>query len=242
MKIDVLAIAAHPDDVELGCSGVLLMEKKNGKKIGVVDLTRGELGTRGTAETRLAESIASTQIMQLDARENLELPDAFFQNNPVSQLKVIAAIRKYRPEIVLTNAPSDRHPDHGRAAKLVGDSAFYAGLIKIETFENGMAQKAWRPKYVFHFIQDRFIQPDFVFDITAVMEQKIATIRAFKSQFDTVKDDEPQTYISTPAFLDSIIYRAKMLGKMIGVEYAEGFITDKMVGINNFDTFIQHVT
>ena len=242
MKIDVLAIAAHPDDVELGCSGVLLMEKKNGKKIGVVDLTRGELGTRGTAETRLAESEASSEIMELDARENLELADAFFQNDPASQLKVIAAIRKYRPEIILTNAPSDRHPDHGRASKLVEDSAFYAGLRKIETFEDGVAQEAWRPKYVFHFIQDRFIQPGFVFDITAVMEKKIESIKAFKSQFDTVKDNEPQTYISTPAFLESIIYRAKMLGKMIGVEYAEGFVTEKMVGINDFSAFLQQVT
>lgn len=242
MKIDVLAIAAHPDDVELGCSGVLLMEKMNGKKIGVVDLTQGELGTRGTPETRLAESEASSKIMQLDARENIGLPDAFFQNDQASQLKVIAAIRKYQPQIVLTNASSDRHPDHGRAAKLVADSAFYAGLRKIETFENGIAQAAWRPKYVFHFIQDRFLQPDFVYDISAVMDQKIESIRAFKSQFDTIKDDEPQTYISTPAFLDSIIYRAKMLGKMIGVAYAEGFITEKMVGINNFDTFIQQVT
>lgn len=242
MFLDILAIAAHPDDVELCCSGVLMMEKLNGKKVGVVDLTRGELGTRGTPETRKEESEASSKIMGLDARENLELADAHFLNDQHAQAKVIAAIRKYRPEVVLTNANSDRHPDHGRASKLVSDSAFYAGLRKIETFENGVQQEAWRPKYVFQFVQDRFLQPDFVFDISAVMERKIESIRAFKTQFDTTSDSEPQTYISTPAFLESVIYRAKMFGKMIGVAYAEGFITEKMIGIKNFDALIKEVT
>lgn len=242
MFLDILAIAAHPDDVELCCSGVLMMEKGNGKKVGVVDLTRGEMGTRGTPETRKEESEVSSKIMGLDARENLELPDVYFQNDQHAQAKVIAAIRKYRPEVVLTNANSDRHPDHGRASKLVSDSAFYAGLKKIETVENGFQQEAWRPKYVFQFIQDRFIQPDFVFDISTVMERKVESIRAFKTQFDTATDNEPQTYISTPAFLESVIYRAKMFGKMIGVAYAEGFITEKMIGIKNFDALIKEVT
>ena len=242
MKLDILAIAAHPDDVELSCSGTLMMEKAAGKKVGVVDLTAGELGTRGTNETRQEEAAAASLIMELDARENLGLADGFFQNDKADQLRVIAAIRKYRPEIVLCNAPADRHPDHGRAAVLVRDAAWLSGLRKIHTISNHAAQEPWRPKYVFNFIQDRYLEPGFVFDITAVMEKKIAAIRAFKTQFDTQPDNEPQTYISTPAFLQSVIDRAAMMGKMIGVSYAEGFISEKMVGIRSFDAFIQNIT
>jgi bacillithiol biosynthesis deacetylase BshB1 len=239
----VLAIAAHPDDVELCCAGTLMMEKMHGKQTAIVDLTQGELGTRGTNETRLKEATDSLEIMGLDARENLKLPDGFFQNSQEHQLEVIKAIRKYRPDILLTNAPSDRHPDHGRAASLVKDAAFLSGLRKVETVgENGQPQEPWRPKYVFHFVQDRFLQPSFVFDITPVMEKKIEAIKAFKTQFNTRPDGEPQTYISTPEFLQSIIDRARMFGKMIGVPYAEGFITEKMIGVESFDAFIQKIT
>jgi bacillithiol biosynthesis deacetylase BshB1 len=242
MKTDLLAIAAHPDDVELSCSGTLMMEKRQGKVVGIVDLTQGELGTRGTDQTRRSEAAESLGIMGLDFRENLGLPDGFFENNRVCQLRVIEAIRRYQPEIVLTNAPADRHPDHGRAAALVRDAAFLSGLIKVETSHNGVLQAPWRPKYVLHFIQDRYLQPHFVFDISAVMPQKLAAIRAFKTQFDTQPDAEPQTYISTPAFLQSIIDRSAMLGKSVGVPHAEGFLSDKMLGIDRFDALIQNIT
>ncbi len=238
----VLAIAAHPDDVELSCSGVLMMEKMQGKKVFIVDLTEGELGTRGTNEIRRQEAQDAHSVMGLDGRENLQLPDGFFQNDRQNQLAVIKAIRKYRPDIILTNAPSDRHPDHGRAAELVRDAAWLSGLRKIITEENGIEQEPCRPKYVFNFIQDRYLQPSFVYDITPVMEKKIKAIRAFRSQFDTQPDGEPQTYISTPDFLQSIIDRARMMGKMIGVPYAEGFITEKMVGVETFAAFIQNIT
>lgn len=242
MKLDILAIAAHPDDVELSCAGTLMMEKKAGKKIGIVDLTRGELGTRGTEATRAAEAADALAIMGLDVRENLGIPDGFFQNTQSYQLQVIEAIRHYQPSIVLTNAPSDRHPDHGRAAELVRDAAWLSGLRKIETIRNGRLQQAWRPTYVFNFIQDRYLKPHFVMDITPVMEQKIAAIRAYKTQFDTIPDDEPQTYISSPNFLQSIIDRSRQLGKLIGVDFAEGFISDKTLGIQSFNSFIQNVT
>ncbi|MCU0335375.1 MAG: bacillithiol biosynthesis deacetylase BshB1 [Chitinophagaceae bacterium] len=242
MKLDILAIAAHPDDVELSCAGTLMMEKARGKRVGIADLTRGELGTRGTPETRAQEAADALAVMGLDVRVNLELPDGFFENTRSYQLEVIKAIRRFQPAIVLTNAPTDRHPDHGRAAQLVKDAAWLSGLRKIETQWEGQAQVAWRPAYVFHFIQDRWLEPDFVFDISPVMEQKLSAIRAFKTQFDTLPDDEPQTYISTPGFLQSIIDRARMTGKLIGVAYAEGFISEKKLGVENFDAFIQHVT
>jgi bacillithiol biosynthesis deacetylase BshB1 len=243
MKLDLLAIAAHPDDVELSCAGTLMMEKRQGKKVGIVDLTRGELGTRGNETTRQQEAAEAFNIMGLDVRENLGLPDGFFQNLPEHQLAVVAALRKYQPAVVLTNAPADRHPDHGRAAALVRDSAFLSGLRKVQTTYLGEEQPAWRPSYVFHFVQDRFLQPSFVYDITEAMEQKIAAIRAFKTQFNApIDDDEPQTYISSPGFLESVIERSKMFGKMIGVPFAEGFISEKMLGIAKLDTVIQHVT
>lgn len=238
MKIDVLAFGVHPDDVELSCSGVLLVEKKNGKSTGIVDLTEGELGTRGTVDTRKEEAAESARILKVDARENLGLPDGFFRNDPPSQLKVIEAIRKYKPEIVLCNAPQDRHPDHGRSAELVKEAAFLSGLRKIETAVKGEAQQAWRPKYVFHYIQDRYLEPDFVIDISSVFEEKLESIRAFKTQFHQEGMEGPVTYISTPDFLDSVVYRYKMFGKMIGVKYAEGFISPKKIGFNNFDALV----
>jgi N-acetylglucosamine malate deacetylase 1 len=180
--------------------------------------------------------------MGLDARENLGLPDGFFQNDKPSQLAVIKAIRKYRPEIVLANALEDRHPDHGRAASLIKEAAFLSGLRKIETDVDGVLQEVWKPSYVFHFIQDRYLHPSVIFDITPVMEQKIEAIKAFRTQFNTGKDDEPQTYISSPAFLQGIIDRARMFGKMIGVPYAEGFVSEKLIGISSFDHIIQNIT
>jgi bacillithiol biosynthesis deacetylase BshB1 len=242
MKLDILAIAVHPDDVELGCAGTLLMEKKNGKKTGVVDLTRGELGTRGTPELRGKEAAAAADLMQLDVRENLGMADGFFRNDQEHQMTLIRAIRKYRPEIVLANALTDRHPDHGRAGHLIADACFLSGLRKVETAgADGKPQEHWRPKYIFHFIQDRYFHPSFVYDITPVFERKLQAIRAYASQFHSTEyqKDEPQTYISTPEFLDSIIGRHQMFGKMIGVPYAEGFITEKTIGVKDFDAFVQ---
>lgn len=242
MKLDVLAFGAHPDDVELSCAGALLQEKKNGRKTGIIDLTQGELGTRGSAETRANEAEKAAAILKVDIRENLQMQDGFLQNDKVHQLKIIQTLRKYQPEIILCNAPQDRHPDHGRTARLVSDAAFLSGLMKIETSVNGVVQQPWRPKYVFHYIQDRFLQPHFVVDITEVFETKLESIKAYATQFHNPGVDGPQTYISTPDFLDSIIYRAKMLGKMIGVKYAEGFISEKMIGIKSFDVLIKENT
>jgi len=244
-KIQVLAVAVHPDDVELCCSGTLMMEKLHGKTIGVVDLTRGELSTRGTPELRAREAAAAARIMDLDIRENLGLADGFFQINEENQRKLVKAIRAYQPEIVLAAALADRHPDHGRAGKLISESCFLSGLRKITTLdEKGLEQAAWRPKYVFHFIQDRFYQPNFVYDISATFDRKLEAITAYSSQFHSTdyKEDEPQTYISSPEFMDSIIGRAQMLGKMIGVKYAEGFLSEKMIGVSSLDAFEQFDT
>ncbi|MDB5198310.1 MAG: bshB1 [Chitinophagaceae bacterium] len=239
MKLDLLVFGAHPDDVELSCSGTLLVEKMRGKKVGIVDLTQGELGTRGTAETRKQEAVDAAAIMQIDIRENLEMADGFFKNDEEHQRKIITVLRKYQPEIVLCNAPADRHPDHGRAADLVYTASFLSGLIKIETKENSSLQKAWRPKYVFNYIQDRYFNPDFVVDITGAMDKKIEAIKAYKTQFYNPESKEPETYISSQEFLESVMYRSKMFGKLIGVKYAEGFLSKKMIGIQNFDALIQ---
>lgn len=242
MKLDILAFGVHPDDVELSCAGTLMMEMNHGKRAGIIDLTRGELGTRGTAETRKVEAEAAAKIIGIHVRENLGMRDGFFKNDEEHQLMVIQKIRQYQPEIVLCNALSDRHPDHGRSARLVSDSCFLSGLRKIETHLNGTLQQAWKPKYVFHFIQDRYAEPDFIYDITPVFERKMESVKAYGTQFNATNDEEPQTYISTPAYFDTIISRHKMFGKRIGVEYGEGFITEKRIGINNFDALIQVVT
>jgi len=239
MKLDILAFGAHPDDVELCCAGTLMVEKLNGKKTGVIDLTKGEMGTRGSAEIRLKEAAEAAKILQLDVRENLGMADAFFANDETNQRKIITAIRKYQPEIILCNAPEDRHPDHGKAAKLIEDAAFLSGLRKIETSDKGAQQEPWRAKYVFNYIQDRQLVPDFLIDITSVMEIKKEAIKAYGTQFYNPGLDEPQTYISTPDFFDSVFHRSQMLGKMIGVKFAEAFISSKMVGFNNFDAFIR---
>lgn len=244
MKIDLLAFGVHPDDIELSCAGTLLVEKKNGKKTGIIDLTRGELGTRGTAQTREEEAANSAKILGVDARENLDMADGFFKNDEENQRKIIRVLRKYKPEIVLCNAIDDRHPDHGRAAKLVSDACFLSGLRKIETNDDGEKQHIWKPKYIFNYIQDQYFSPSFVIDISDVIEKKIEAIKAFKTQFFTgiENDNEPETYISTPEFLESIINRSKMFGKMIGVKHAEGFVSKKMIGISTINALVQNVT
>jgi N-acetylglucosamine malate deacetylase 1 len=243
MKINVLAFGVHPDDVELGCAGVLINEQKNGKSTGIIDLTQGELGTRGTIFTRKEEADNAATILNVDIRENLQMADGFFENNEANKLKIIEVIRKYQPDVIICNAPEDRHPDHGRSADLVNDAAFLSGLIKIETKLEDKVQQAWRPTYVFQYIQDRYLQPNFVVDITAAFELKMASIKAYKTQFyDPTSKDNNQTYISTPAFLDSVVARAAMFGKMIGVQYGEGFISKKMIGIKSFDDLIKENT
>lgn len=238
MKLDILAFGAHPDDVELSVAGVLMMEIANGKKVGVIDLTEGELGTRGTVKDRYKEAADAAVIMGLSIRENLRLADGFFANDEHHQREVISAIRRYQPEIVFCNATEDRHPDHGRSASLVADACFLSGLRKIKTDDNGIPQEAWRPKYVFHYIQDRYLNPDFVVDISPVFGRKIESILAHSTQFHNPALNEPQTYISSPQFLEGVKFRHQMFGKMIGVEYAEGFISKKMIGISSLDALI----
>ena len=242
MKIDVLAFGVHPDDVELSCAGVLLVEKSKGKTTGIIDLTKGELGTRGTSATRKDEAAEAARILGVDVRENLEMADGFFRNDEENQRKIIVALRKYQPEIILCNAPEDRHPDHGRSAQLVEDAAFLSGLSKIETHFNGEIQLAWRPKYVLNYIQDRYLKPDFVVDISLHMEAKLNSIKAYKTQFYNPELNEPETYISTPSFFENVVNRYKMFGKLIGVEYAEGFISKKTMGIESFDALIKKNT
>ncbi len=235
MKLDLLFIVAHPDDVELGAAGTILKHKKEGKTVGIIDLTRGELGTRGTAETRKQEAEDASAILKVDVRENLRIRDGFFKNDEEHQLKVISAIRKYQPEIIITNAYYDRHPDHGRACDLVNDSCFLAGLQKIETQDNGSSQKPHRPRLLLHLIQDTYIRPDIVIDVSEFMEQKMEAIRAYKTQFfvDGVSLDEPQTYISNPAFMDLIIGRTREFGRSIEVDHAEGFLCKKILGVDS---------
>ncbi len=241
-KLDMLAFGVHPDDIELGCSGTILACVAEGKKAGIIDLTKGELGTRGSAEIRKEEAANAAKVLKVTIRENLEMADGFFQNDESHQRKVIEVIRKYRPEIILCNSIEDRHPDHGRSAKLVEDAAFLSGLRKIETFTQGEKQQEWRPKYVFHYIQDRFLQPSFVFDISNFMDEKLKAVLCYKTQFFNPDLNEPETYISSPEFFETVKARAMMLGKRIGVKYAEGYVTRKMVGINSFNSFIQYTT
>lgn len=233
MKLDILVFAVHPDDAELGCSGTILKHIALGKKVGIVDFTRGELGTRGTAETRDEEAAESAKILGLHTRENLRFKDGFFKNDEAHQLEVIKMVRKYQPEIILTNALHDRHPDHARAGDLANDAIFLSGLIKIETKLDGIVQSAWRPRLVLQYIQDRYIQPDIIIDITDFIEQKEQAIRAFKTQFDSSDNKEPQTYISSPEFLDSVTGRAREFGKQIGVKYGEGFTSRKLLGVDD---------
>ena len=242
LKLDILAFGAHPDDVELGCAGTLLGAIAEGKKVGVIDLTKGELGTRGSISQRLSEAQLASEVMGLTIRENLEMADGFFINNKEHQLIIIETIRRFQPSIIFCNAPEDRHPDHGRAASLVAEAAFLAGLKKIQTIHNGVAQEAWRPTQVFHYIQSRNLTPNFVVDISKHIEKKMEAILAHSSQFYDPKSNEPDTFISSAAFLEFVKGRAKELGQQIGVQYAEGFITQKILGINSLDAIIQNKT
>lgn len=242
MKLHLLAIGVHPDDVELGCSGTLINEIKRGKKAGIIDLTQGELGTRGTIETRYKESANAAKIIGAEFRENLKMRDGFFRNDEEHQLKLITAIRKYQPDIVFANVLHDRHPDHGRAGNMISQSCFLSGLSKISTSdENGKEQERWRPTYVLHYIQDWYHEPDMLIDITDVFEQRMKSIEAYTTQFHNPdgENDGPQTYISTPDFLEAVIARARMFGKRIGVKYAEGFISEKKLGLRDLDSLIR---
>jgi bacillithiol biosynthesis deacetylase BshB1 len=234
MKLDLMVLAAHPDDAELGCGGTIAAHVAKGKKVGVIDFTRGELGTRGTPEIRDHEANAASKILGLSIRENLAFADAFFVNDKEHQLGVIRKIRQYRPEIVLANAIYDRHSDHAKAAALATTACFLSGLQKIETLEGNLPQQAWRPKAVYHFIQNNYVQPDFVVDITSHWNTKIEAIKAFKSQFYDSESDEPQTFLSTPHFMEFVEARAKELGHAIRVDYGEGFTVERTIGINNF--------
>ena len=234
MKLDILVMAAHPDDAELSCAGTICAAIAQGKKVGVVDFTRGELGTRGTPEIRLAESAVASSIMGIHARENLEFRDGFFVNDEEHLLKLIAVIRRYQPDIVLANAIEDRHPDHGKGSDLARDACFKSGLRMIATTEkDGTPQTAWRPKNVYHYVQDRFLKPDFVVDITPYWSKKIAAIRAFKSQFHDPNSTEPESYLTSPEYLHFTEARNREMGHMIGVEFGEGYTTDKMIGVTD---------
>jgi len=233
MKLDILALAAHPDDTELGCSGTLLVHIAKGQKVGVIDFTRGELGTRGTPEIRDQEAADSAKLMGLAARENLAFRDGFFVNDEAHQLSVIQKIRKYQPEVLLVNAPADRHPDHGRASELSVRSSFLSGLKNITTEENGIEQEAWRPKAVYHYVQSDYLKPDFIVDISAHWDKKMESIMAFKSQFFDPNSKEPQTYISSELFIKSIEARALEFGRTIGANYGEGFTVDRTIGVDS---------
>lgn len=238
IKLDILAFGAHPDDVELSCSGTIAKEISLGKKVGIIDLTRGELGTRGTAEIRDEEANKAANILKVSVRENLNFRDGFFINDESHQLEVIKMIRKYKPEIVLCNAIDDRHIDHPKGSKLVSDACFLSGLLKIETSLDGKSQQPWRPKLVYHYIQWKNIEPDFVVDITGFMEVKIESILAYSSQFYNPNTNEPETPITSKNFLDSVKYRAQDLGRLVGTEYAEGFTVERYVAINSLGDLI----
>lgn len=233
MKVDILAFAAHPDDIEISSSGTILKHIKQGKTVAIVDLTQGELGSRGTIETRREESKASSSILGLSDRVNLKMADGFFEHNESNLRLVIEQIRHFQPQIVLANAVSDRHPDHSKGSKLVSEACFLAGLIKVETNYQGESQKAHRPKAVYHYIQDRHIEPDFVVDVSDFIDQKIAAIKAYKTQFFDPNSTEPKTPISGEEFFDSIYGRMSNFGRQIGVNYAEGFTVERYLGVND---------
>lgn len=234
MKLDILAIGAHPDDVELGCGGTIAKEIANGKKVGIIDLTRGELGTRGTAETRAVEANNAAKILGVAVRVNMKFADGFFINDKKHQLEIIKMIRKYQPDIVLCNAIDDRHIDHGKGSKLVSDACFLSGLVKIETYNDANElQKPWRPKQVYHYIQWKNLEPDLVVDISGFIDGKMASVLAYKTQFYDGSSKEPETPISSKNFTDSIIYRARDLGRLVGVEHAEGFTVERHVTVDS---------
>ncbi len=233
MKLDILVLAAHPDDAELGCGGTIAKHVSLGKKVGIIDFTRGELGTRGTIETREREANASGKILGLSARENLNFKDGFFQNDESHQREVVRMIRKYQPDIVLANAIHDRHPDHGKGSALAFHSCFLAGLAKIETKENDTVQKPWRPHVLYHYIQSQMITPNFVVDVSDFWNKKMEAVKAFKSQFHDPKSNEPETYISSEGFLKMLEARGIEFGHAIGAHYGEGFTVNRTIGVNN---------
>lgn len=235
MKLDILAIGAHPDDVELGCGATIAKEIAAGKKIGILDLTRGELGTRGSAEIRDIEAENAAKILGVVFRENLGFDDGFFVNDKKHQLEIIKIIRRYKPEIVLCNAIDDRHIDHPKGSQLVSESCFLSGLLKIETLFNDELQEAWRPKQVYHYIQWKNMEPDFVVDVTGFIDSKVEAVKAYTSQFYNPNSNEPNSPISSKNFLESITYRAQDLGRLVGVEHAEGFNTERYVAVKSFD-------
>ncbi|MCB6098482.1 bacillithiol biosynthesis deacetylase BshB1 [Flavobacterium psychrophilum] len=233
MKLDILAFGAHPDDIELGCGATIAKEISLGKSVGIIDLTRGELGTRGSAEIRDTEAAKAAKILKVSVRENLGFRDGFFKNNEKHQLEVIKMIRKYKPQIVLCNAIDDRHIDHGKGSKLVSDACFLSGLSKIETNIDGNIQEPWRPKVVYHYIQWKNIEPDFVVDVSGFIDIKMQAIMAYDSQFYNPKSNEPESPITSKNFLDSVKYRAQDLGRIINTQYGEGFTTERYLAINN---------
>ena len=235
MKLDILAIGAHPDDVELGCGATIAKEISLGKKVGILDLTRGELGTRGSAEIRDVEALNAAKTLGVKIRLNLAFADGFFENDKKHQIEIIKIIRKYKPNIVLCNAVTDRHIDHQKGSKLASDACFLAGLVKVETSIEGVIQDAWRPKQVYHYIQWENLKPDFVVDITGFVEIKMEAVKAYSSQFYNPNSKEPSSPISSKNFLDSVNYRAQDLGRLIGVDYAEGFTTERYVAIKSLD-------
>lgn len=238
MKLDILAFGAHPDDVELGAGATIAKEISLGKKVGVIDLTRGELGTRGSAEIRDKEAARSAEILGLSVRENLAFADGFFINDKAHQTKIIKMIRKYRPEVVLCNAVDDRHIDHPKGSKLVSDACFLSGLIKFETKLDGKLQAAWRPIRVYHYMQWKNLEPDFVVDVTGFIDKKVSSILAYSSQFYDPNSHAPETPISSKNFIDSVTYRARDLGRYINTEYAEGFNAERYPAINSLDDLI----
>lgn len=238
MKVDYLAFGAHPDDVELGCGGTIAKLVSEGKKVAIVDLTEGELGSRGSVEIRYKEASKAGEILGISARENLRMKDGFIQNSEAYQLEIVKMVRKYQPEIVLANAIDDRHPDHAKAAKLVSDACFLAGLRKIETEFKGQIQNNWRPKHIFHYIQWKDIKPDFVIDISDFLDKKLDSCMAYSSQFYDPNSQEPETPISNKDFTESLTYRAQDLGRLSGVTYAEGFTFEKLIALKNFDGIV----
>ena len=238
MKLDILAFGAHPDDIELGCGATIAKEVSLGKKVGIVDLTQGELGTRGSAELRMIEANNAGKILGVSIRENLGFADGFFTNDKKHQLEIIKMIRKYRPDIVLCNAIDDRHIDHGKGSKLVSDACFLSGLVKIETELEGKQQEKWRPKHVYHYIQWKNIVPDFVIDVTGFIHKKQAAVLAYSSQFYDPNSKEPESPITSKTFIESINYRSRDLGRLIGVEYAEGFTSERYVAAENLSKLI----
>ncbi|MGO4904322.1 bacillithiol biosynthesis deacetylase BshB1 [Flavobacterium sp. W20_MBD1_R3] len=238
MKLDILAFGAHPDDVELGCAGTILKEISLGKTVGIIDLTRGELGTRGSAQIRDQEANASAKILGVAVRENLEMRDGFFVNDEKHQLEIIKMIRKYQPEIILCNAIDDRHIDHAKGSKLVSDACFLSGLIKIETTLDGEKQSPWRPKIVYHYIQWKNIEPDFVVDITGFTDKKIEAILAYSSQFYDANSKEPESPITSKNFLESLNYRSRDLGRIAGLDHAEGFTVERYLAVNSLADLI----